>query len=536
MPRHFWVDPMIELRDATFRYAGSERPALNRVSLSFEPGELSLVCGATGSGKSTLLRILNALAPHFTGGELSGTLIVDGVDVTGALPHDLASKVGFVNQHPEASFVADTVKEEIAFGMEQLGFDSHIMKQSVIEIAARLGLEALLDSPISWLSGGQQQRVAIAAALAAGQKILLLDEPTSALDPAAASEIITLLETLAHQDGVTVILAEHRIERVVAVVDSIVIVANDGLVTKGGAEQFRQYPLVPPVIALARNLGWDPLPLSIENARRAWDKNTPKTKPRVAGYTNKEVALEVKDLSVRYVGTEAVSNVSFELNQGEVLAVMGQNGSGKSSLLWAIQGLGPRSAGEVKTKFGDPAALSSEERLCVITMVPQKSADLLFLNSLSDELKESDKFAQQANSATAKIFESLAGRLDPKIHPRDLSAGQQLALVLSLQLVKGAGVLLLDEPTRGLDYAAKRALARLLASISEKGGAILLASHDVEFVSLIANQVIVLKNGKASAKEPVENVLGFGSELATQIAQISRQEGVLTVDEILDSK
>lgn len=523
---------MIELKEVTFRYFGSERPALNRVSLKFEPGELSLVCGGTGSGKSTLIRILNGLAPHFTGGELTGELFVEGESATGNFPHDLASKVGFVNQHPESSFVADVVSEEIAFGMEQLGFSPETMSKAVLEIAKRLGVEELLNSPLAWLSGGQQQRVAIAAALAAGQKILLLDEPTSALDPIAASEIISILENLAREDGVTVILAEHRIERVVEVVDSIVVVGNDGLVTKGGAEQFQHYPLVPPVIALGRKLGWNPLPLGIEEASRVWSENPASITETAERKVFSEVALSVESLSVHYGEKVAVSDIGFELHQGEVVAVMGANGSGKSSLLWAIQGSGPRSSGVATTKFGDPQKLSTEERLCVLTLVPQKSADLLFLNSLADELVESDRFAHQENAATATIFESLTGRLDPKIHPRDLSAGQQLALVLSLQLVKGAGILLLDEPTRGLDYAAKRALANQLQLLSQKGSAILVASHDVEFVALLASRVLTLESGKLTGDKTVKEALGVNSEFPTQVAQITRTPGVLTVDQV----
>ena len=167
---------MIALRDVSFGYAGTERPALSRVNLEFLAGEFALVCGATGSGKSTLLRILNGLAPHFTGGSLSGSLIIDELDVTGSKPHELASQVGFVNQQPESSFVSDTVKQELVYGMEQLGYKREQMADSLKKVAKLLEIESLLDKPLSWLSGGQQQRVAIASALAAGQKILLLDE------------------------------------------------------------------------------------------------------------------------------------------------------------------------------------------------------------------------------------------------------------------------------------------------------------------------------------------------------------------------
>ena len=527
---------MISLKDVSFGYAGTERPALSRVNVEFRPGEFSLVCGATGSGKSTLLRILNGLAPHFTGGSLSGSLVIDGKDVTGSKPHELASQVGFVNQQPESSFVSDTVKQELVYGMEQLGFDRQVMSEALMRVAKLLEIEDLIDRPLGWLSGGQQQRVAIASALAAGQKILLLDEPTSALDPAAAAEIVGVLKSLAHDHGITVILVEHRIERVIELVDSVVIVANDGLVTKGGYEQFENYHLVPPVIGLSTLFSWQPVTVSVAAAKTKWEQSPTPWKPLVNDHLGQEVAMEVSNLCVNYDGVAAVSDVSFRVHKGEVVALMGRNGSGKSSALWAIQGGGKRTSGSVQTQFGDPKSLSGEERLCVLTLVPQKAADLLFLNSLADELAESDKFAHLSDSGTSKIFESITGRLDPKIHPRDLSAGQQLALVLALQLVKGAGILLLDEPTRGLDYAAKRSLAKQIRSLRKEGKSVLVASHDVEFVALVADRVLQLESGKLVSDEPAASALGFGSSLSTQISQITSEPGLLTLHQLEGTK
>ena len=523
---------MIGLKDVTFGYLETERPSLSRVTIEFSSGEFALVCGATGSGKSTLLRILNGLAPHFTGGALSGSVIVNGQDVTGLRPHDLAMQVGFVNQQPESSFVTDTVQQELVYGMEQLGFERTRMAESLEKVSSLLGISHLLDKPLSWLSGGQQQRVAIAAALAAGQKILLLDEPTSALDPEAAAEIIGVLKSLAHDHGITVILVEHRIERVIELVDSVVVVANDGLVTKGRYEQFQNYHLVPPVIGISTKLGWNPVTVSVEQARKKWKEQPSPWRPIVNENLSSDAALEVSGLSVIYQGVPAVSDVSFQVHSGEVVALMGKNGSGKSSALWAIQGGGKRDSGSVTTAFGDPNSLSAEEKLCVITLVPQKAADLLFLNSLADELDESDKYAQQTEPATSRIFEAMAGRLDPKIHPRDLSAGQQLALVLAIQLVKGAGIVLLDEPTRGLDYAAKRSLAKQIRILRSEGKAVLVASHDVEFVALVADRVIEINQGKLVSSQDTNIALGVGSSHPTQISQVTMEHGLLHLGQI----
>jgi energy-coupling factor transport system ATP-binding protein len=305
------------------------------------------------------------------------------------------------------------------------------------------------------------------------------------------------------------------------------------LVTKGGNEQFENYHLVPPVIAIAEKLSWKPITVSVKQAQDSWIANPAIANKRQAVPTEKQVALTVSGVSVNYKDNAAVSDANFAGHFGEVIAIMGENGSGKSSLLWAIQGSGTRSSGVVETKYGDPAKLSTDERLCVMTLVPQKAADLLFLNSLADELSESDKFANENEPATSRIFEALAGRLDPKTHPRDLSSGQQLALVLSLQLIKGAGIVLLDEPTRGLDYAAKRSLVAQIRKLSSEGKCVLVASHDVEFVAQVADRVLEIDKGKIVSDQSVEEALGFNSKNPSQIAQITKLEGVLTIDQIV---
>jgi len=524
---------MIRLKDVSFSYDGYDSAVIRRANLEISAGEFVLVCGPTGGGKSTLLKIINGLAPHFTGGTVQGQLLIHGLDKTGSLPHDLASLVGYVNQQPEGSFVADTVADEIAYSLEQLGFAPGEMADRVQRFAKLVGVDALLSRPLSTLSGGQQQRVAIAAALVAGQKILVLDEPTSALDPAAAAEVILLLKNIATNEGIAVLLAEHRLERVLSHVDSVVIVYGDGAVSKlAPNEAFRDYRLVPPIVELSERLGWSPTVLdpakcvSATITRDQWVANL-----REAPATT-DVLLEANSLQVTYGQMEALKPLTLKLHAGEVLAVMGENGSGKSSLIWAIQGLGQRNGGSVYSVRGETATMKDAERLGCITLVPQKAADLLFLNSLAEELEESDSVAGVEPTSTATLFAKFAGRVDPRKHPRDLSAGQQLALVLAIQLVKGAQVLLLDEPTRGLDYEAKRALARIIDKLRQEGKGVLLASHDIEFVALLATRVMVLESGRVIREGTPEETLCRGSELATQTSVALGVAGLLTVDQV----
>ena len=522
---------MIEFRSVTFGYPGAESSVITRASFSVAPGEFVLVCGPTGSGKSTLLKLLNGLAPHFTGGNLSGEIWVGGRNVSGEKPHELAELVGYVNQQPEGSFVADTVGEEIAYGLEQLGFAPNLMEELVSEHAALVGVGHLLTQPLASLSGGQQQRVAIAAAMAAGQRVLVLDEPTSALDAGTAAELVSLLSRLAKERGITILLAEHRLERVLEHIDSVIVVNGDATVVKSEPrEAFKDYRLLPPVVELSKRLGLSQIALSIEEAKTKITKRLPFAKlPRS---TAGKAILSVDQLSIQYGSQVALREVSLEVGAGEVVALMGANGSGKSSLLWAVQGSGKRSGGTVWTPTGDPADLNADERLGVVTLVPQRASDLLFLNTLTEELDESDRFNGVDSGETARQFLLLSNRTDPKQHPRDLSAGQQLALVLAVQLVKGAPLVLLDEPTRGLDYEAKRHLVEAIKMVQSTGRAVLVASHDIEFVAQISNRVVVLESGTVLAEGPTLEILGPGGLLPTQVALISNQAGLLLADQV----
>ena len=529
---------MIQLKDLSFSYLKSdgskvsETPQLNNVNLSINSGEFVLVCGPTGSGKSTFLKALNGLAPSFTGGVIEGELIIDGVKLIGLEPHEFASKVGYVNQQPENAFVGDTVIDEIVYCAEQLGLPVSEIKSSVEKISALLEISDLLERPLATLSGGQQQRVAIASALVAGQKILLLDEPTSALDLQGASEVLRVLQRLSSEEGVTVLLAEHRISRVIAAVDSVLVVHGDGSVTKGPtATQFNDSRFAPPIIELGLKLGWKPLPVSTSSANKKWTETKPHFIAKTPFAPSEEV-LRVQNLEVNFGSVEALQSTSFTLQGNQIAALMGENGSGKTTLCWAIQGSGTRTKGSVITSKGETAELSSNERLEVITMVPQRAADLLFLSTLSAELEESDRFADVEPGSTAKLFKSLAGRIDTSIHPRDLSAGQQLSLVLAIQLVKQAKILILDEPTRGLDYSAKHALAKQLNSIRSADRSVLIATHDIEFVAMVSDRVLVLEDGKLITDSTPIEVLGAGSKFASQLAEISNEPGLISLEQV----
>jgi energy-coupling factor transport system ATP-binding protein len=530
---------MITLDQVSVTYPDATRPALRDVSLDIPAGELCLVIGRTGSGKSTLLRCVNGLTPTFTGGTLSGRVTVVGRDTRTHPPRELADVVGFVGQDPMAGFVTDTVEEELAYGMEQLAVPADVMRKRVEEALDVLGLAELRYRPLNELSAGQQQRVAIGSALATQVEVLLLDEPTSALDPPAAEEVLAGITRLVHDLGLTVLMAEHRLERVVQYADRMIEVRPDGTVRVGPpADVLADADIAPPIVELGRTLDWHPLPLSVRDARRlaapARERlaQQPASVSPTPASTPNPVALRASNLMVRYGHVVAVRGVDVALHAGEITALMGRNGSGKSSLLWALQGSGPRQGGSVEVAGADPALLPAGKARSLVGLVPQAPTDLLFLDTVADELAEADRESAAAVRTAAAILDRLAAGIDRQTHPRDLSEGQRLALVLAIQLTAAPQIVLLDEPTRGLDYPGKAHLTAVLAELADAGHAVLVSTHDVEFAAAVAHRVVVMAQGDVIADGAALDVLVASAAFAPQVAKILAPLPYLTVADV----
>ncbi len=525
---------MLELRDIDFRYDAAGPAILRHVDLALEEGELVLVAGRTGVGKSTLLGLFNGLVPEFTGGLLAGDVVLDGASIVHLPPRDRAHLVGYVGQDPSAGFVTDTVEEELAYGMEQLGLDAPTMRRRVEETLDLLGIADLRGRDLRTLSGGQQQRVAIGSVLTMHPRILVLDEPTSALDPTAAEDVLATLTRLVHDVGLTVVVAEHRLERVVPFADRIVLVEADGEVRVGDpADILEDSPVAPPIVELGRWAGWSPLPLSVRDARRRAARlalvppeGLPPAEP------GPEAVLVARGVSVAYGRHVAVREVDLALESGRVTALMGRNGSGKSTLMWALQGSRDRLRGTVRVGGQDPAAQGAEARRGLVGLVPQTAADLLYLETVDEECAAADREAGAPAGAARALLERLAPGIDPLKHPRDLSEGQGLALVLAVVLTARPVVLCLDEPTRGLDYPGKAALAEILASLKAEGTAVLVATHDVEFVAQVADRVVVLADGEVVSEGPTARVVAESPAFAPQVHKILG-DGWLTVDQVV---
>lgn len=521
----------VVLEDVTVTYDSSASPALAHVDLTIEEGELALVVGRTGSGKSTLLGAINGLVPHFTGGHLEGRVVVAGRDTATHQPRDLADVVGVVGQDPLAGFVTEHVESELAYGMEQLGLPPATMRRRVEEALDVMDIADLRDAPLRDLSGGQQQRVAIGAVLTQHPQVIVLDEPTSALDPTAAEDVLAAISRLVHDLSTTVIVAEHRIERVIHHADSVVHVV-DGRVEHGApADIMIGASVAPPVVELGRWAGWAPLPLSVRDARRRAGplRRELGEVPAPPPVPERPDHLEAKGVSVAHGRLVAVDDVDLTMRPGSITALMGRNGSGKSSLLWALQGSGRRTSGSVSVAGVDPAGLRPAARRRVVGLVPQTPADLLYLDSVGAECHRADLDAGAEPGSCAATLEEIAPGISPGRHPRDLSEGQRLSLVLAVQLTADPSVLLLDEPTRGLDYTAKAALRRALRSLVERGRTVLLSTHDVEFVADASDRVVILADGEVIADGPTAEVVTSSPAFAPQVAKVLSPAPLLTV-------
>jgi energy-coupling factor transport system ATP-binding protein len=533
---------MIRFEDVTVTYADAPSPTLRSVSLTIPEGELCLVVGPTGSGKSTLLGAVSALVPHFTGGELRGRVLVDGRDTRDHPPRELADVVGVVGQDPLAGFVTDTVEEELAYAMEQLAVAPAVMRKRVEETLDVLGIADLRARPLHTLSGGQQQRVAIGSVLITHPRVLVLDEPTSALDPTAAEDVLAAVTRLVHDLGVTVVMAEHRLERVAQYADLVALVAGDGTVSVGPpAEQLARAAVAPPIVELGRLAGWDPLPLSVRDARRlagplrdrlaSVDPRSVSTLPATVRQSA-HPALTASGVTVRYGAVAAVRGVDLSIRPGEVVALMGRNGSGKSSLLWALQGSGRRSAGRVDVAGRDPHAVGTGEARRLVGLVPQTPSDLLYLPTVEEECTQADRDAGAPAGTCRDLLHRLVGDLDGSAHPHDLSEGQRLGLVLAVQLTASPAVVLLDEPTRGLDYRAKERFGREVRRLAGDAAALVISTHDVEFVATVADRVVVLADGEVVADGPTDEVVVASPAFAPQVSKVLAPQRWLHVGEV----
>ncbi len=506
------------VRGLTYRYPGADSPALRNVSLDVDEGAFLLLAGPSAGGKSTLLRLFNGLIPQFHGGQISGEMRVGELDPARTPTRQMARIAGMVFQEPEAQSVADTVEEEIAFGMEQHGVPAPEMRRRVEALLASLRIEHLRVRTLATLSGGERQRVAIAAVLALQPRLLLLDEPTSQLDPAGADAVIDAIRGLHSAGELAVLVAEHRLERLLPLVTGVLGVQG-GIVSEYGArEAAARLGAVPPVCEIGRRLKLTPVPLTVAEALTALQGRTLHVGTHPYPPAPGAELLKVDGLSVTYGELVALREATFSLHEGEVIALIGPNGSGKTTLFRAIAGLIRQARGTVL--FGGAAAPAGvAERTAFAGLVPQDPAIALYHESVRDELAETLRNRRSKTSIDNSLKRWNLASLGSR-HPRDLSVGQQQRVAIGAMLAHEPGVWLLDEPTRGADSVAKAWLADALHRHAEAGGAAIVATHDIESAARYATRVIALDEGVISHDLPMRVAFGSGGLSPTQAARL----------------
>ena len=535
----YWIgrDLMIKFSHVSLIYPNSTTTVLEELNLTIAEGELVLVIGPTGSGKSSLLRLINGLVPHHTGGILAGDISVNGVSTQMTKPGGMAHLIGIVGQNPANGFVADTVEEELAFGMEVLNLPNDVMRKRVEEVLDLLSLAALRNRSIATLSGGEQQRVAIGAALVTHPKVLVLDEPTSALDPIAAEEVLSILHRLVHDLGLTVVIAEHKLERVIQFADRIVYINGDGAANVGTPEEIlMQSPIAPPIVHLARALRMKEIGVTVREMRRMTThlRETIASHPVADSQKPTETVISIDKLTVSYENQTALNSITSTICAGEIVAVMGRNGAGKSSLLKAIAGVNRPGTGVIKVLGDDPYHLEGKNRREAVGYIPQEPSDLLYGQSVSIECAQADRDNELPAGTTYEVLQQLVPGISLTTHPRDLSEGQRLGLALSVVLSSNPSILILDEPTRGLDYEAKNELTRMLVNFAAAfGKAVLLATHDVELVAELANRVIFIADGDIVADGTTLDVLLSSPAFAPQVAKVVSPQPWLRVKDVV---
>ncbi|MBY9006740.1 MAG: energy-coupling factor ABC transporter ATP-binding protein [Candidatus Lokiarchaeota archaeon] len=535
---------MIEIKNLTFIYNQSQNQILKNISLEIDNGEFILITGPSGSGKTTLVRVFNGLIPYFYGGKISGKVNIQGVNLFKTETRELAKKVGFVFQNPDNQLFMNEVESEIAFGLENLNLPIDTIKKRVEETLDAIGIAHLRRRNINELSGGEKQKVAIASVLAMNPEVIILDEPTAELDPKSAEETLMLIQKLNDELGLTIILIEHRLDRVIQYIDRIIIMENGTIIRDGHPKEIFKEDLskvgitIPPIIKLSNKLGINSIPLTIKESRNIlgdilnkipYSIDLKNNKSRIDNYFDqfrkKRALLEFYNISFNYEKNKRIlDNINLKMFKGEFIAIMGRNGSGKTTLLKLINGLLRPGKGKILIENKDIKRNSVAQLTKKIGYIFQNPANQFYHDTVDEEisyiLKNLKYDYDKRKELVENILEQFGLSKYKKTYPRYLSVGEQQKLALASVLVAKPEILLLDEPTHGMDYKQKTLFFSYLNEYCRKGNLVILVTHDVESVAEYSDRVILLSEGKIIVDDLKKNVLSDALLFSPQINRL----------------
>ena len=538
---------VFEIKNMTFTYAGASRPAIKDISLRIEPGEMMTVCGKSGSGKSTLLRHMKpALAPV---GEISGSLTFCGRNIRELSHEEQASRIGYVLQNPDNQIVTDKVWHELAFGLESLGEDTATIRLRVAEMASYFGIQAWFHKDVAELSGGQKQLLNLASVMVMQPDVLILDEPTSQLDPIAAEEFLDTVRKINRELGTTVLLAEHRLEQVVTMSDRVVvlddgrIIADDAPANVGAILAVKGHPMFMAMPTPMQAYGHlyqcgigreQACPTDVREGRN-WltalmkgKRITEVSLPDVEPQENGSPVIEMKDIWFRYSRDEndVLRDFSLSINRGELLCMVGGNGAGKTTALNIMGGIRKHYRGAVKIS-GKTGILPQNPQ----TVFVEKTLSRDLMEVLEDHPLSGSEREKKVREMTELL--EIDGLLD--MHPYDLSGGEQQRAALAKVLLLEPDILLLDEPTKGLDPDFKEKLAGILTRLIEGGMTIVMASHDIEFCCRHADRCAMVFDGKVISCGAPRRFFSGNSFYTTAANRMSRHifENAVNVEDLI---
>ena len=540
---------LFAIKHLNFTYPEQEQNAISDFSLSVRPGEFLVVCGPSGCGKSTLLRQLKTvLAPH---GRRSGQILFDGKNLDELSQREQAEKIGFVQQSPENQIVTDKVWHELAFGLESLGYDTPTIRRRVAEMASFFGIQTWFYKSVTELSGGQKQLLNLASIMAMQPEILILDEPTSQLDPIAASDFLNTLRKINAELGTTILITEHRVEDIFPYADRAVVmdggkvIANDtprNIGKRLWEEKNDMFTAMPtPVRVFYGSGGAGECPLTVREGRN-WLSDIFPNPPEITELPAQpqteedgEIALSLKELWFRYEknSPDVLRGASVEVAKGSLHAIVGGNGAGKSTTLKAVCGICRPYRGKVKV-LGKPVEKYKQQELFrgCLAMLPQDPKSLFVKKTVLEDLQEMTQNEQDIRE-TAEICQ-ITSLL--KSHPYDLSGGEQQRAALAKVLLTRPQLLLLDEPTKGIDSFFKETFASILTELKKKGITIVMVSHDVEFCARYADQVSMFFDGQVLTTDTPRRFFGANSFYTTAANRMSRHvfRNAVTAEDVVD--
>lgn len=533
----------LKIENLSYAYPGEDRNSLSDINLNVSKGEILFITGESGSGKSTLAKCIAGSIPDFYGGTLSGSIKISGKSSKEMNSRERASEITMVFQDPERQFVMNTVHREVAFGLQNTGIDESQIKRRVWEALQFTNISELAYRNISTLSGGQMQKVAIASAIAYLPECIILDEPTSQLDPASAEEITWLVKKINEEMGITVIVIEQRINRWFGIADRIAVMKNGKLIFTGNSEELygqgEEYltGFLPTGLKFAKGLGIEDMPSGFKDIRKKvtqfdYDGNSIANNNKNCN----EKIIDIKKLCCKYGKADAVKNLNLEIGRGEFLGILGATGAGKSTLLKSVMGL-VQYTGNIKVNGNEVSKMKTKELSRICGYISQNPNDYISRDSVYDELKFTlNNFGIKDEGIINKTLKVLDIENLQDKNPRDLSGGEKQRVAIASILVLKPEILLIDEPTRGLDLKVKKKLGETLLKLNERGTTILLVTHDIEFAARYCTQFMLMFDGEMVAEGDRKNVLGGGIYYTTDINKLVRDKSssIFTLNEALE--